>query len=190
MNDQPRFLAAILAVLAFGAATGRISLADESDFDRCAKLDSDAERLACFDAATRARAEQPQAESAPAVAPEPAAAPEPKPATAATAGATAAAASTSSRSMTKEERRAAKRAEKERQKANREYTAVVTATRKRPYGQVVVTLDNGEVWSERYASHGFLIREGDTVTVRKSRFSSAYRLIDENGKSYDVTRLE
>ncbi len=92
--------------------------------------------------------------------------------------------------MTKEEKKAARRAEKEAKKASSEYTAVVTAMRKRPHGQVVVTLDNGEVWSEQYASRGFLVRVGDTVTMRKSRFSSAYRLVDGNGKGYAVTRLE
>jgi hypothetical protein len=92
--------------------------------------------------------------------------------------------------MSKEEKKAARRAEKERQKARNEYTAVVTSMRTRPHGQVVVTLDNGEEWSEQYASHGFLVRVGDTVTLKKSRFSSAYRLINENGKGYSVTRLQ
>ena len=71
-----------------------------------------------------------------------------------------------------------------------EYTAVVTAMRTRPHGQVAVTLDNGEVWSEQYASRGFLVEVGDTVTMKKARFSSAYRLVAPGGRAYTMIRLE
>ncbi len=61
--------------------------------------------------------------------------------------------------------------------------------RKRPYGQYAVTLDNGEVWSEQFASHYFPVEVGDTVTIKK-RWPSGYRLVTESGKGYNVTRLD
>lgn len=203
-----------------GLTAGGLVSAQEADIERCASLESDAERLACFDAVMQQRAQgtTPEAPREPPESPEPPPAAAPaastpagpaaappveapsaaaESASAATAAAPAstpaasgATADTEYRLMTKEEKKAARRAEKEAEKANREYTAVVTAMRKRPHGQVVVTLDNGEVWSEQYASRGFLVRVGDTVTMKKSRFSSAYRLVDKNGKGYAVTRLE
>ena len=79
--------------------------------------------------------------------------------------------------------------EKKEKKATT-YTAVVTAMSKRPYGQAVVELDNGEVWSEQQASHAFLVNVGDTVTLKKSMFSSSYQLVAPGGRAYRMTRLE
>lgn len=205
MNDKPLFHTLIPALLVACLAAGAPASARDSDIDRCAELESDAERLACFDAAIRQRAEStappagpPDAPAATTSAPAPdvpaSAAPAPAaPAAAAPAAAAPAATggtvNTEYRFMTKEEKRAARRAQKEQEKAQREYTAVVTAIRTRPHGQVAVTLDNGEEWSEQYASRSFLVKVGDTVTLKKSRFSSAYRLVNEDGRGYPVTRL-
>ena len=228
VNDNRSIRVLLTTTLMMAAAASGVTSAQETDIDRCARLESDAERLACFDAVMQRRADQttpatpakpatgtaaPEAAppaTAPAAAAPDASAPSAAPAAAApnASAPSAAAAATASASgvaapaagetasasdyryMSKEEKKAARRAEKERKKARSEYTAVVTGMRTRPHGQVAVTLDNGEEWSEQYASHGFLVRVGDTVTLKKSRFSSAYRLIDENGKGYSVTRLQ
>ncbi len=206
MNDNPLIRQRLTVALAVWLAAGGPALAQDADLERCSELESDAERLACFDAAIRQRSEAPPPPSStPEVpaAPEAAApaeatgsaavAPAADPAAAAPAAAPAAAAAqpgSDYRLMSKEEKRAARRAKKEQEKARREYTAVVTGIRTRPHGQVAVTLDNGEVWSEQYASRAFMVSVGDTITLKKSRFSTGYRLVDEKGKGYAVTRLE
>ena len=211
MNDNLIIVSLHRSTLALALTFSALAAAQEADISHCADLESDAERLACFDAAVNIRPAKatpngapkeqtatPAAAESSSTAPSPSAPPaapgDPSAAAAAAADPSPAASDAGEgaeyRFMTKEEKKAARRAKKEQAKASREYTAVVVNMRKRPHGQVVVTLDNGEVWSEQYASRGFLVRVGDTVTMKKSRFSSAYRLVDENGKGYEVTRLE
>jgi hypothetical protein len=72
----------------------------------------------------------------------------------------------------------------------REYIATVVAIRERARGQMVITLDNGESWSEQYASRGFLVEVGDSVTMKKGLLSSSYRLIAPGGRSYKMTRID
>lgn len=157
-----------------------LAAAEDNDLDRCAELDSDAARLACFDAVMQERQT-----GAPAAAPAAGASPTERPTEAPPApvsGTTTPAAAEAPATPPAEP--AAK------QKPRKEYTAVVTAMRTRPHGQVVVTLDNGEAWSEQYASRRFLVEVGDTVTMKKARFSSAYRLIAPGGRAYTMTRVD
>ena len=63
------------------------------------------------------------------------------------------------------------------------------ALRERPYGQMVVTLDNGEVWSELSASRSFLVEVGDTITMKSGRFSRSYRLVAPGGRGHKMTLL-
>lgn len=175
--------ACLLALSALSGATA--AAAQENDLDRCAELESDAARLACFDAVIKERrAETPTTPAEPAATPAPditetpdtpAAPPAEPPPTAEPGPATETAAP-------------AKPAEASEPK--REYTAVVTSMRTRPHGQVVVTLDNGESWSEQYASRLFLVEVGDTVTMKKGRFSSAYRLVAPGGRAYTMVRIQ
>jgi biotin carboxyl carrier protein len=156
-----------------------LAAAEENDLDRCAELESDAARLACFDAVVNERrlgtpTAEPDAGARQAELPADAP-PAPAPATAPAAGESAAAAP-------------AEPAPK--QEPENEYAAVVTAMRTRPHGQVVVTLDNGQTWSEQYASRRFLVEVGDTVTMKKARFSSAYRLVAPGGRAYTMIRID
>jgi hypothetical protein len=64
------------------------------------------------------------------------------------------------------------------------------AIRERPHGQKVVTLDNGEVWSEQFASRAFLVDVGDTVTMKRRTLSEGYRLVAPGGRGYTMTRLD
>ncbi|MEE4161761.1 MAG: hypothetical protein V2I25_04575 [Woeseiaceae bacterium] len=183
MERKPLHSLALTCALVLAGATP--AAAQDNDLDRCAELESDAARLACFDAVMQERRGETRAAGTPAeaagaqseIAPpgEAAATPDPVPAAAPQASAAP-------------EPDAA--AAEKTGKAKNEYTAVVTAMRTRPLGQVVVTLDNGESWSEQAASHRFLVEVGDTITMKKARFSSAYRLIAPGGRGYAMTRVD
>ena len=75
----------------------------------------------------------------------------------------------------------------EKKKAD-ELIAVVTNVSQRPGGEHVVTLDNGQVWSEEFSSTYFPVKIGDTVTIKKRRFSG-FRLVTASGKGFAVERL-
>ena len=57
-----------------------------------------------------------------------------------------------------------------------EISATVTEVHKRPGGEHVVTLDNGQVWTEKRVEHGFRVKEGDTLVIKKGRMGG-YRMI-------------
>jgi hypothetical protein len=170
--------ACLLALSALSCAT--LAAAQDNDLDRCAELESDAARLACFDTVIKERRAEPPPSAEPAAAPAP-----DVPDTPDTAAAPQAAAEPGPVTETAAPEKPARANE-----PKREYTAVVTAMRTRPYGEAVVTLDNGETWSEQYASHGFLVEVGDTVTMKKGRFSSAYRLVAPGGRAYTMVRIQ
>ena len=195
--NRPRALALCSLLFALPAT------AEDDPYERCRTLASDAERLECYDAVARGGNETDDigTSDAPDSAPEP---PAPAPAAAepvqetapveaAGAAGAAGAAATVPEAAPAAETNTKKKKKKEKKKKDKKskgYTAVVTEVSKRPYGQMVVKLDNGEVWSEQYASRAFLIKVGDTVTLKKAFASSGYRLIAPNGRGYQVTRLE
>ena len=57
-----------------------------------------------------------------------------------------------------------------------EITAKVTEVTKRPGGEHIVTLDNGQVWTEKRVEHGFRVKVGDTMTIKKGKMGG-YRMI-------------
>lgn len=69
-----------------------------------------------------------------------------------------------------------------------EQTAIVTAVSERAHGRHVVTLDNGQVWEEEFASRYFPVEPGDTVTIEK-RWLSGYRLVAPSGRGFGVERI-
>ena len=71
----------------------------------------------------------------------------------------------------------------------KELTGVVVALRKRPYGEHVVTLNNGQVWAQKRAESGFRLKVGDTATIRRGAFGS-YRLVGQGKRSFEVKRIE
>lgn len=186
-----------LTVTLIGLIAWAPAAAQVSTFEDCAKLVSDAERLACFDSAFEERTD---------------AAPETDGATAPTPGLTSPAATATPAppdvnappeppadngqavtDVQAETRQAPRQPVGQRAvepDSAREYQAVVIAMYKRPYGQMAVTLDNGEVWSERFASRAFLVDVGDTITMKRSRISQSYRLVAPGGRGYKMTRLE
>lgn len=155
-------------------------------FMSCASEQDDARRLACFDAAVA----QVRAQPAPPVA---SSAPAPAPAPAATAAATAAAAATVP--LSKEERFGL-RGDLKEEKAKKapeltelqELRATVTKVAAKPHGELVLTLDNGQVWYEIQANSGIRVKTGDQVTIRSGALGS-YSVVAPNGRSSKVTRV-
>jgi hypothetical protein len=66
-------------------------------------------------------------------------------------------------------------------------TAEVVKIRKRPYGELVIYLDNDQVWEQDHVDRRFRLSAGDTVTIKKGTFAG-YRLSGESNKSIQVTR--
>ncbi len=71
----------------------------------------------------------------------------------------------------------------------REVSSTVANVSKRAYGQLVVTLDNGQVWTEKDPVQGFRVREGDTLTIRKGTFGG-FRMINSGNRSSPAIRME
>ena len=67
-------------------------------------------------------------------------------------------------------------------------SATVAAIDKRPRGELVVTLDNGQVWAQKSADRYFPIAVGDTVEILSGALGS-FRLISGN-RATAVTRVQ
>ncbi len=206
---QHRF-ARLLVISAAVITVATAGAAQDADFESCAKLESDSERLACFDAiAERTRGAREaavpggdaEAEAsvlevdAPAkVAEAPAASQadtsvdQLRPPDEPVKPPVASQADTSVDQLRPPEERV--EPAETRRTQPREYTAIVVALRERPHGQMVVTLDNGEAWTEQFASGAFLVDVGDSVTMKKGMFSSRYQLVAPGGRVYRMTRLD
>ena len=66
-------------------------------------------------------------------------------------------------------------------------TALVIEIRKHPYGELIIRLDNGQVWEQNHVDRRFKLRVGETVTIKKGTFSG-YRLSGSSNRSIQVTR--
>lgn len=67
-------------------------------------------------------------------------------------------------------------------------TATVTAVSRRPRGELMVTLDNGQVWAEKTPQAYFPVKIGDSVAINAGALGS-YRMV-VSGRSAQVTRLQ
>lgn len=70
-----------------------------------------------------------------------------------------------------------------------EITARVTDVATRPHGELVLTLDNGQVWQQIEAAAGWSVKAGDRVIIKSGAFSS-YRLLAPSGRTTKVTRTK
>jgi pyruvate/2-oxoglutarate dehydrogenase complex dihydrolipoamide acyltransferase (E2) component len=169
-------------------AAGLFSLqatADDSVEDRlraCADEKDDAARLSCYDKASNPPAPPaaPVAEKAPApatatAAPAPAPAPAPAEDPVAEFG------------MNPELE--AKKPDDEKKKELREISAQVVEVSKRTRGELVVTLDNGQVWTEKDAEPYLRVKVGDTIVIKRNRMGG-YRLVGRGNRASAVTRIE
>jgi len=66
-------------------------------------------------------------------------------------------------------------------------TADVSKIRKQPYGELIIYLDNRQVWEQKHQDRRFKLRVGETVTVKKSAVAG-YRLSGDGNKSIQVKR--
>lgn len=143
----------------------------------CANESDDARRLRCFDAVVAGMRRAPPAAAAaaavPRSAPQPPAASPPTPAPAAS----------------PEEKFGARGdLNPERRTAISEIAGTVTEVGARPHGELVITLDNGQVWAEKTANSKTKVKVGDTVKIEAGALGS-FNLIAPNGRSSKVARV-
>jgi hypothetical protein len=67
-------------------------------------------------------------------------------------------------------------------------TATVVAISTRPHGEIVMTLDNGQVWSQTTFDSHFSVDVNDKVTIKAGTLGS-YRATIASGRSTSVTRV-
>jgi hypothetical protein len=137
----------------------------------CANEKDDARRLRCFDAVV---ADLRRAPAAPAAS------------VAATPSAPAVAPAAT---ISREEKFGARGdLDKEKREELKEITGKVTELGARPHGELVITLDNGQVWAERTANSKVKVKVGDTVKIESGALGS-FTLIAPNGRSSKVARV-
>ena len=204
VKKSPEAAVLCLSVLAFTPAPAAID--DENSahaFLECAAMQDDARRLECFDKA--AAGPQPTE-----VLSETADLPQAEPAVVESAAVPAAAATVSAAAITETVAETATESQvgpetsaldefgmnaavaaqsPARPDELTEISATVTDVRKRGYGELVVTLENGQVWTEKEKESGFRIKEGDTVTIRQGRFGG-YRMVGRSNRSSQVVRVK
>jgi hypothetical protein len=159
--------------LAFSLARAAESTSDA--LVTCAKETDDARRLRCFDALV---ADLPRAPAAPAAAAaaRPSASPPIAPVP------------TAKPSVSPEEKFGARGdLDRERREGLKELTARITEVNTRPYGELVITLDNGQVWAERTANSKLKVKVGDSVKIESGALGSFTLLA--NGRSSKVSRV-
>lgn len=193
----------VFIVAALGATTDSLSQANSVDLGACAAEKDDAARLECFDNATKNTAPAAEVESAretdstaviePAeqVDESPVAAP-----AAAAGAATAPAATTAPDSAAAAGNESldefGMNADIPGQNPDeelREVKAKAVEVSQRVNGEHVVTLDNGQVWTEKIAEYGFRVKVGDTVTIKKGKLGG-YRMVGRGRRSSDVKRVK
>jgi hypothetical protein len=159
----------------------------------CMAEQDDARRLACFDresarltqSAAPVRAQPAAAAPASVVATTAPAAAAPAAAVATTAAPAAAAAGAQSAEDKFGYRGNLARAEVDQQQAAEQQfetlTATVTALSTQPRGELVLTLDNGQVWAQKAADKPLQLKIGDQVSIRRASLGS-FLLSPTNGK--------
>jgi hypothetical protein len=158
-------IAMAAALIAAGTAQAAAP-ASTAEFLACASEKDDARRLACFDAAVD------RARTAPA-----------SPATAVAAV------------PLSQEERFGLHGDLKREKAQEvpelqeleQLQAEVTKVSTKPHGELVVTLENGQVWSEIQPNSGARVKAGERVTIKPGALGS-FLLVPPNGRSTKVTR--
>ena len=106
------------------------------------------------------------------------------------AAAAAAAAQPSQAGTPSPEDRFGLRVDRKEQKAGEltELSATATAISAKPRGELVITLDNGQVWGEIAPGSKIKVKPGDAVKIEAGTLGS-FILIAPNGRSSKVTRI-
>ena len=81
-------------------------------------------------------------------------------------------------------------AERQKDQASglKQMQATVTQVSKRGYGQLLITLDNGQVWEQLAADEDFELNAQDKVTIKRASFGS-YLMTNSDRRSTRVRRL-
>jgi hypothetical protein len=141
----------------------------------CADESDDAQRLRCFDAVVANMRKGPRPAATVAATPpaaQPAVAPQPAAPTA-----------------TPEQKFGARGDIKpDRHEDLSELNSTVTALGAKPHGELIVTLDNGQVWAEIAANSRVKLKVGDTVKIERGALGS-FLLVAPNGRSSKVARI-
>lgn len=174
----------VLAAIAALGLLYQAALADDGSLeDRirvCTGEADDTRRLACFDREAGMLPEpgetvSAETESAPVAVAETAPPP------------VAESASTDEFGMTPELARSQRTGEEEAEL--REISATVVKVSKRPRGELVVTLDNGQIWTEKNAEYGLRVKVGDTIVIKRGRIGG-YRLVGRGNRASQVRRIQ
>jgi hypothetical protein len=203
------FNAAALSAVLMGSAPNLVAAESASDgVLACAAEADDDRRLACFDAlAAGLRGDpRPAAATAPVsptatttpvsptattfpVSPSAASAAPVAP-TGPSAAAAAAVAQPSQAGTPSPEDQFGLRVDAKQQKADEltELSATATAISAKPRGELVITLDNGQVWGEIASGSKIKVKPGDAVKIEAGTLGS-FILIAPNGRSSKVTRI-
>jgi hypothetical protein len=185
--------AATLACLASPLASAQTL---PEPFRACAAEADDARRLACFDAAVThfekgaGRDAKTGVSAAPAVASPSATAPAIVAPGAAPQSTVPVAATTAAAEQTlSPEERFGLRGDLKREKTGEmtELVATATAISAKPHGELVITLDNGQVWAEIAPGSAMRLKVGDPVKIEAGSMRSFILLA--NGRSSKVTRV-
>jgi len=173
------------ALLPLAAWTIAAHAAGSGSPQQCAAIDDEHERLACYDGIFRTPARSPS--MPPAVAPVAAPA-ETSAAVGTTADAAVGVGPQADFGLTE----AAKRA-RDPEKANGtmsdSITNTVASVSRRPAGELLVTLENGQVWTQLTPDQRANLAVGDTVTIKKAALGS-HLLVTESRYATRVRRVK
>jgi hypothetical protein len=172
----------VIACCALAAGVTPAARADslQQQVRACSAETDDARRLSCYDRA----AAQLNKPATPAASPAAATANTGKSPASAAAAAPAAASSATAEFGVSEGPLAAKR----QVSGIKEITAVVTSVSVRPRGELLMTLDNGQVWQQNQAVEYFPLNVGDTVKIKSAALGS-YLLQTPAKRTTKVTRV-
>lgn len=153
---------------------------------RCAALDDDRARLACYDSIFRR-----PATTAPVDAPSidaPAAAGTPARAVAAAPAAATAANTEADFGLTEAAKRA-RAPEESRERFPESISGTVAKVARQPAGELILTLENGQVWTQLQVDARARVAVGDTVTIKKAALGS-HLLVTEGRYATRVRRVK
>jgi len=195
-----RILDAVVAIGVLVAAGLPIASAHDTAASllACAAEGDDARRLACFDAEVAQLRKESRVGGATPVAPAAATPAGPTPAAGASAAASGAAASEAAspaaapptdETLSPEEKFGLRgELNQEKMREIEELTATAAKVAAKPHGELVVTLDNGQVWAEIAPGSSIRLKVGDQVTIKAGALRS-FILTAPNGRSSKVTRV-
>jgi hypothetical protein len=181
-----------IALIALAAASLPANAASNDAAQRCARIGDDGARLACYDGIFRSpSAGSTSGTTAPgsSVAAPAAAAAAAAPATVAAGPVPAAAMNPTADFGLSEAAKRAQDPEKAKQLSPDSISARVASVGHRPTGELVVTLDNGQVWAQLETDTQARVSGGDTVTIKKAALGS-YVLVPPNKVAMRVRRIK